>query len=57
MKATDKILQLLVLVACAGLAAGAANVLAKGDPDADPPLAPLPPVPEPPDNRITDAKL
>ncbi len=57
MKATDKILQLLVLVACAGLAAGAANVLAKGDPDADPPLAPLPPVPEPLDNRITDAKV
>jgi cytochrome c peroxidase len=57
MKAIEKILQLLMLVACAGLAAGTASVLAKGDPDADPPLAPLPPVPEPPDNRITDAKV
>ena len=57
MKPIEKILQLLMLAACAGLAAGAVNVLAKGDPDADPPLAPLPQVPEPPDNRITDAKV
>jgi cytochrome c peroxidase len=56
MKPTEMITKLLMLLACAGLAAGAANVLAKGDPDADPPLAPLPEVPQPPDNRITNAK-
>ncbi len=56
MKPTEKILNLLMLVACAGLAAGAAIVLAAGDPDVDPPLAPLPAVPEPPDNPITKAK-
>jgi cytochrome c peroxidase len=56
MKSTSKIFYLLMLVACAGLAAGAANVLATGDPDVDPPLAPLPEVPEPADNRITEAK-
>ena len=56
MKPIEKILQLLMLVACAGLAAGAASVLAKGDPDMDPKLAPLPDVPQPPDNRITEAK-
>jgi cytochrome c peroxidase len=56
MKPIEKILKLLMLVACAGLVAGAGSVLAKGDPDADPPLAPLPDVPQPPDNRITKAK-
>ena len=57
MKSTEKILHLLMLIVCAGLAAGTANVLAKGDPDTDPPLAPLPEVPQPLDNRITDAKV
>lgn len=33
-----------------------AATVAEGDPDIDPPLAPLGPVPEPPDNRITAAK-
>ncbi|MFQ5566006.1 MAG: cytochrome c peroxidase, partial [Paracoccaceae bacterium] len=32
------------------------TAFAEGDRDVDPPLAPLPPVPEPLDNRITDAK-
>lgn len=32
------------------------NVCAQGDPDYDPPLTALGPVPEPPDNRITQAK-
>jgi cytochrome c peroxidase len=56
MKPIEKIIQTLMLAACAGLAVSAANVLAKGDPDSDPPLAPLPEVPQPPDNRITEAK-
>jgi cytochrome c peroxidase len=38
------------------LAMTAGNVLAEGDPDVDPPLAPLPAVPTPPDNPITEAK-
>lgn len=35
---------------------GIGSTFAKGDPDIDPPLAPLGPVPEPPDNRITPEK-
>ncbi len=46
---------LLMLLVWA-LATAPANVLAKGDPDVDPPLAPLPPVPVPPDNKITKEK-
>lgn len=38
------------------LAAATGMVLAAGDPDFDPPLAPLPAVPVPPDNKITPAK-
>ncbi len=45
----------LFLVALLASAPGGA-AFAGGDPDVDPPLAPLPPVPEPLDNRITDAK-
>jgi cytochrome c peroxidase len=56
MKPTEKISNLLMLVAWAVLAASTGTVLAKGDPDADPPLAPLPPVPQPPDNMITEDK-
>ncbi len=44
----------LILLASLGL--GMNSVLATGDPDYDPPLAALGPVPEPPDNRITDEK-
>lgn len=48
--------QLAALAFGGFLAAGAVNVPAAGDPDKDPPLAPLPPVPEPPDNKTTPAK-
>ncbi len=43
-------------VAALLLALGADSATAAGDPDKDPPLAPLPAVPEPPDNPITKAK-
>lgn len=36
---------------------GIQTVLAAGDPDADPPLAPIGPVPVPPDNPITPEKV
>ena len=52
MKQTIAYLFLIALLASAP--GGAA--FAGGDPDVDPPLAPLPPVPEPLDNRITAAK-
>jgi cytochrome c peroxidase len=42
-----------MILMCGVLAVGSANALAAGDP---PRLAPLPPVPEPPDNKITPAK-
>ncbi len=51
---TKKLPFLLILSAWTLFAAG--NALAIGDPDVDPPLAPLGPVPEPPDNKITKAK-
>ena len=44
---------ILVLV---NLSMTSTPAFAEGDPDIDPPLAPLGPVPEPPDNRITPAK-
>jgi cytochrome c peroxidase len=47
---------LLALIAWAVVAMFPTNVMAAGDPDDDPALAPLGPVPEPPDNRITPAK-
>jgi len=46
----------LSLAALAFLVVGAGSALAKGDPDVDPPLAPLGPVPVPPDNKITKEK-
>ncbi len=57
MKPTRKITYLLMLLTWGVLTAGAGNALAAGDPDFDPPLAPLPPIPQPPDNKITDAKV
>ncbi|MFQ5757039.1 MAG: cytochrome-c peroxidase [Acidiferrobacterales bacterium] len=57
MKPSKQMLSLLlVLFAPVLIVAGGENALAKGDPDMDPPLAPLPPVPEPPDNKITKEK-
>jgi len=58
-KQTKKRLTLLSIpFACLLMAAGTGNVLAEGDPDKDPALAPLPmPIPAPPDNPITDAKV
>ncbi|OGA54488.1 MAG: hypothetical protein A3G24_01475 [Betaproteobacteria bacterium RIFCSPLOWO2_12_FULL_62_13] len=53
MRPSNVALYLPVLLMCGFLAAGAANVLAAGDP---PRLAPLPPVPEPSDNKTTKAK-
>ena len=46
----------LLFAALAFLTVGAGSALAKGDPDIDPPLAPLGPIPEPPDNKITPEK-
>ncbi len=54
MKAITKLSS--VLLASFVLATISTNVLAEGDPDKDPALAPLPPVPTPPDNPITKAK-
>ena len=48
-------LSLVVTLATALFLASPAS-LATGDPDIDPPLAPLPPPPAPPDNPITQAK-
>jgi cytochrome c peroxidase len=49
-------LMLLIPFALALIVVGGGNALAKGDPDVDPALAPLPPVPQPPDNKITKEK-
>jgi len=59
MKQTKKRLTILSIpFACLLMASGTGNVLAEGDPDIDPALAPLPmPIPAPPDNPITDAKV
>lgn len=58
MKTFPNALSLLLMVTIAILTFGTSTstVLAKGDPDVDPPLAPLGPVPEPPDNKITKEK-
>jgi cytochrome c peroxidase len=56
MRPSKKLTYLMMLFTWGLLAAGPGNALAKGDPDVDPPLAPLPPVPEPPDNKITKEK-
>ncbi len=59
MKQTKKRLTILSIpFACLLMASGTGNVLAEGDPDTDPALAPLPmPIPAPPDNPITAAKV
>ncbi|MCP4701525.1 MAG: cytochrome-c peroxidase [Gammaproteobacteria bacterium] len=54
MKSVKKYSTLLMLLAWAVVGMG--NAYAEGDPDKDAPLAPLPPVPQPPDNKITEAK-
>jgi len=57
MKPTKLFAYLLAIFVGIGLASGGPDrALAAGDPDVDPPLAPLPPVPEPPDNKITKEK-
>lgn len=45
-----------LIIVWALIMVGGGRVLAKGDPDFDPPLSSLPPVPVPPDNPITEAK-
>lgn len=52
----SKLFFLLASFALSALFAVAGPVNAEGDPDIDPPLAPLPEVPVPPDNKITQAK-
>ncbi len=52
-KKTLLICQFLILTV---MSLGSAPIFATGDPDFDPPLAPLGPIPEPPDNRITAEK-
>lgn len=47
---------LALLASAALIGTGASSAIAAGDPDTDPPLAPLPPVPQPIDNKITKAK-
>ena len=57
MKPIRKLPFTLALLASAALSYGAmSGALAAGDPDTDAPLAPLPAVPEPLDNKITQAK-
>lgn len=57
MKPTKLFAYLLAIFVGIGLASGGSGqALAAGDPDVDPPLAPLPPVPVPPDNKITKEK-
>ena len=53
-KTTTFSLSVIATAVC--LLGGSADVMAKGDPDKDPPLAPLGPVPVPPDNKITKEK-
>ncbi len=48
---------LLLMVPCFMVLGGLTDTMAEGDPDYDPPLAPLGPVPVPPDNPITPAKV
>ncbi len=58
MKLTKKTLSLLMVPLFTVGMTTAGEVLAKGDPDVDPPLAPLPmPIPAPPDNPITKEKV
>jgi len=47
---------MLLILLCVNLMMVGGPTFADGDPDIDPPLAPLGPVPEPPDNRITAEK-
>ena len=56
MKKTLQMLRLPLLSIVALIALGTAGAWAEGDPDVDAPLAPLPPVPQPPDNLITPEK-
>ncbi len=56
MKATKKHMYLPVLLASAVMLAMTGTAQAKGDPDVDAPLAPLPAVPQPLDNPITKEK-
>ena len=56
MKPQAQILLSLVVAFVAALLLAGPIALAAGDPDADPPLVPLPPPPAPPDNPITQAK-
>ncbi|MDP6183618.1 MAG: cytochrome c peroxidase [Gammaproteobacteria bacterium] len=58
MKTSKKMLWGSISIVTILLLGGAGNALAEGDPDADPPLAPLPlPIPTVPDNPITDEKI
>ncbi len=58
MKLTKKTLSVLMVPLFTVGMTTAGEVLAKGDPDVDPPLAPLPmPIPAPPDNPITKERV
>jgi cytochrome c peroxidase len=57
MNPIKSILQLLFLAWVLTSAMPQGQAIAAGDPDVDAPLTPLPPVPEPPDNKITEAKV
>lgn len=56
MKQTLRMLGLPLLSIVAMITLGIPGAWAEDDPDFDPPLVPLPPVPEPPDNLITPEK-
>ena len=56
MKQTLRMLGLPLLSIVAMITFGIPGAWAEDDPDFDPPLVPLPPVPEPPDNLITPEK-
>ena len=56
MRSRETMPLVLSLLVCGLFIAGAGSAMAEGDPDKDPPLAPLGPVPVPPDNRITQEK-
>ncbi|MDH3973713.1 MAG: cytochrome-c peroxidase [Deltaproteobacteria bacterium] len=47
----------LMVVTCLAFLMAASSTFAKGDPDFDPPLAPLGPVPDPMDNSMTPEKI